>query len=392
MSVDVSRKLFVVLIMLLFARLWNDLTLLQPYVMATTFQPQQQATDDQDLRPVAPNGYLCVFGAKGRLNNLIIQNLVALYMAQHTNRTLLVDHEVASYYDIAHLSIHVAALPNHKWRAAMAMPPNETCPNPVEASPYTIAKQQNVVGRFENYHQQTRHLNLTSVDNNDIWYWLGRPPSSFYHAFFGHLQLQRKYASKVDDFLALQQQLVAAGRRNYHALHLRWLEGHCHGMADDKALCCPTRDAVMDIIQKAGGDASWPLLVASDGQCDAAILQTYNRTNNNNNNNNNSQIIMGYTGPCQGTECAVLDFALCVAAQGVFVGNTASTADLNIAEMRRTTRSKNGLVSIVSRTQRVQQLQASNLSISRHLTPGYWKWWPDCDDMTVQQRNRRPCA
>lgn len=215
-------------------------------------------------------------------------------------------------------------------------------------------------------------------------------------SLFGHLLLQRPYVIKVYEFLLQQPPL--AGRRNYHALHLRWLEGHCRGMADDKALCCPTYTTVMDIIQNAGGNASWPLFVASDGQCDEAILQTYtNNTTatNNTNNNNKSQIIMGYTGPCQGTECAVLDFALCVAAQGVFVGNTASTADLNIAEMRRASSGSQGLVlvSIVSRTQRVQQLQASNASsVSRHLTPGYWKWWPDCEEMTVQQRNRRPCA
>ena len=60
-----------------------------------------------DTRPVAPNGYLCIFGAKGQLNNLILQNLVGIHIAHHLNRTLLMYAEVSKYYDIDRLSLTV---------------------------------------------------------------------------------------------------------------------------------------------------------------------------------------------------------------------------------------------------------------------------------------------
>jgi len=296
-----------------------------------------------DTRPIAPNGYLCVFGTKGRLNNKIVQNLVGLHMARRINRTLLVDPEVSEYYDVDRLSLSVS--PDSPYAAAVPMTNDNECGDPKLISPYDIDRSLNIMGRFDRYGEQTRAVRLASVDNTDVWYWLGRPPEDAYMKFFAGLVPRRSYIDKVDAFLD------GHGLRDgsYNALHLRYFEGRCGDL--DLDLCCPKLDYVNEILVERDGDARAPLFVANDGQCPPDVLGSYTAANDDNNNATNTTIgdaaatdnnagvgsvatiLNGYDGPCTGTECAVLDFELCVRSS-IFVGNLKSSGDQNIREWR----------------------------------------------------------
>jgi len=81
-----------------------------------------------DQRPISPMGFICVHGAKGRLNNLIIQNLVGMHMAFYLNRTLLVDNTVAKYFDIDKLGLESWPLDEYPYKPAIQIH-NISCPN-----------------------------------------------------------------------------------------------------------------------------------------------------------------------------------------------------------------------------------------------------------------------
>mmetsp|Transcript_26432 Transcript_26432/g.55826 ORF Transcript_26432/g.55826 Transcript_26432/m.55826 type:complete len:376 (-) Transcript_26432:1606-2733(-) len=330
-----------------------------------------------DTRPIAPNGYLCVFGAKGRLNNKILHNLVGIYMAHYLNRTFLVDPEVSQYYDIDRLSLTVYA--DSPYRAAMPIEKSDhpTCGNPNQISPYTLTHGLSILERFDEYQSKTKDRTLASVDNNDAWYWLGRPPEEIYGRFFQGLIPRQVYLDKVHAFLEehnLHQTL-------FNSLHLRYFEGKCGNFNTD--LCCPKLEYVQWILIERDGSMMDPLFVANDGQCPQDVLATYTNATDN-------EIIMGYNGPCEGTECAVLDFELCIHAN-VFVGNMKSSGDWNIREWRLARYNTPGWKSVLSREEETLALERRTEYMTRYII-GHWRIQPDCDNVGVRQRNQRPCA
>ena len=183
-------------------------------------EPPSVNVSYNDTRPPAPNGYLCVYGAKGRLNNLILQNLVGLYLAHRVNRTLLVDEEVARYYDIDRLSLMIYAESPHAAAVAISKSEHKACVNPTLLSPYKIDRTLKILERFDQYETQTRGRALAAVDNTDVWYWLGRPPEEIYGKFFRGLVPRRATQDKVHTFL--QKHALLQPVTNFNAVHLRF--------------------------------------------------------------------------------------------------------------------------------------------------------------------------
>ena len=223
----------------------------------------------RDTRPPGPNGYLCIHGAKGRLNNLILQNLVGVHMAHHVNRTLLVDDEVAEYYDVDALSL--GAFPDAPFRVAAPLGgSNVTCPDPKGEYEYSIDRGLTIEGRFEQFEEQAQRRpqpGVAVVDNSDVWYWLGRPPEDVYGRFFRGLVLRDVYRGKVEEFLGRH------GLRDdsFNAVHLRFFEGKCGQF--ETHLCCPKLGHVQELIEEGGGSLLSPLFVANDRQCPVEVLR-----------------------------------------------------------------------------------------------------------------------
>lgn len=343
-----------------------------------------------DTRPVGRNGYLCVWGSKGRLNNKILHNLVGIYMAHRLNRTLLVDDEVSVYYDVDRLSL--TTYPDAGHRVAMSIldsPHGRTCGNPSQVSPYNLNRALMIPERIDQYGAQTSGREVASIDNSDAWYWLGRPPESVYAAFFKGLVPRKVYSDKVDSFLADK----GLGDRAYNALHLRYYEGNCGRY--DADLCCPVLDRVYEILLERGGCILDPIFVANDGQCPPDVLKSYAVDSASNANGTaasmNQAIVMGYDGPCSGTECAVLDFELCVRSSGVFVGNMKSSGDLNIREWRLARYGMEGRTSVLSRDAEMKAWEGKHEYVTRYVM-GHWRWRPDCGAVSPRERGSKPCA
>jgi len=328
-----------------------------------------------DTRPIAPNGYLCIFGSKGRLNNKILHNLVGIYMANYLNRTLLVDPEVSQYYDIDRLSL--TTYPDYPYMAAMPIESSNiaTCGNPNQVSPYTLNHFLNIIERFDEYHEQTRDKQVAAVGNTDAWYWLGRPPEHVYRNFFQGLIPRSVYQDKVTAFL----QMHKLHDNPYNSLHLRYYEGNCGHY--DLDLCCPKLDYVHEILVERDGSIMDPLFIANDGQCPSDIIQSYTNTS--------KRIIMGYNGTCEGTECAVIDFELCIHAE-IFVGNMKSSGDWNIREWRLARYDKMGMTSVLSRSAEVLAMEERTKFMTRYIM-GHWRFRPDCNDIGAKQR-KDPCV
>ncbi|KAL7528138.1 hypothetical protein ACHAWF_002453 [Thalassiosira exigua] len=355
-----------------------------------------------DTRPPSPNGYLCVRGAKGRLNNLVLQNLVAIHMAHRLNRTLLVDAEVSRWYDVDRLSLGLHPNSSYPYRVAVPIKGSGlTCGDPRKVSPYAIDHSLNIPGRYKQYGARTKRAKVASVDNNDIWYWLGRPPEAVYERFFRNLVPRRRYAEKVEFWL--REKGLVTGRteegQTYNAVHLRRFEGNC-GDADVD-LCCPKLDYVQQIIIERGGSVMDPLFVASDRQCPPGVLATYRNVDKNNTANNstaNGPVIYskGYEGACVGVECAVIDFELCVRAGGVFVGNLKSSGDMNIREARLARYGLGhgsevpGTSSVLSRRGEVAAMERKHRYMTRYIV-GHWRFRPDCDKVNPSARGK-PCV
>ena len=331
-----------------------------------------------DTRPIAPNGYLCVFGSKGRLNNKILHNLVGIYMAHHLNRTLLVDPEVSKYYDIDRLSLTTYG--DYPYKAAMPIEssPHSACGNPAQISPYVLNHGLNILERIDGYNTQTMDKTLAAVDNSDAWYWLGRPPEDVYQKFFEGLIPRQVYMKKIDLFLEKHN----IQNEQYNALHLRHYEGNCGNYDTD--LCCPKLDYVHEILVTQNGNINDPLFVANDGQCPTDVLDSYNI-------NTTRKIIMGYNDnePCDGTECAVLDFELCIHAE-IFVGNMKSSGDCNIREWRLARYDKLGMTSVLSRSKEVLAMEGRTKFMTRYIL-GHWRFRPDCNEIGARDRSK-PCV
>ena len=300
-------------------------------------------------------------------------------MAHHLNRTLLVDPEVSKYYDIDILSLstygdtpYLAAMP-----IGSSKYPNP-CPRPQSISPHTINHALTILERIKDYNKQTSGKGeLVSVDNNDVWYWLGRPPEDVYERFFRGLIPKREILEKVNAFMAKHK--IGQEDAPYNALHLRHFEGKCGH--NDKDLCCPLLEHVQGIVVEHGGNILDPLFVANDRQCPELVQVSYT------NATNETDIIMGYDGPCDGTECAVLDFELCIHAD-VFVGNLKSSGDMNIREWRLARYNKVGWTSVLSRQKDAMEMEAKTKYITRYVM-GHWRFRPDCSNT----RDRgKPCV
>mmetsp|Transcript_12833 Transcript_12833/g.29496 ORF Transcript_12833/g.29496 Transcript_12833/m.29496 type:complete len:368 (+) Transcript_12833:126-1229(+) len=327
----------------------------------------------RDERPVGSNGYLCIHGAKGRLNNLILQNLVGVHMAHHINRTLLVDDEVAKYYDVDALSL--STFPNATFRVAMPLSGvNETCYNP--SGRYNINHRLTITERFEEFQEQTQQQHsVAAVDNSDVWYWLGRPPEDVYGRFFRGLILRDVYQRKVEEFLRKHN----LHEDSFNAVHLRFFEGQCGRF--ETYLCCPKLGYVQDLIMESNGSLLSPLFVANDRQCSEEILATYT--------NSTDPVLVGYDGECDGTECAVLDFELCVQSH-TFVGNVKSSGDMNIREWRVARYKKPKYSSIISRDPDILKMENETTHLTRYII-GHWRFRPDCNDVGAGQRGQ-PCV
>ena len=341
---------------------------------ASSRNPDERVMTDE--RPVGSNGYLCIHGAKGRLNNLILQNLVGVHMAHHINRTLLVDEEVAKYYDVDVLSL--STFPNATFKVAMPLSGiNKTCYNPL--GKYSINHVLTITERFEQFQEQTQQQqqqhSVAAVDNSDVWYWLGRPPEDVYGRFFRGLILRDAYQRKVDDFLKKHK----LHEDSFNAVHLRFFEGQCGHF--ETYLCCPKLGYVQELIIESNGSLLSPLFVANDRQCSQEILATYT--------NSTDPVIMGYDEQCDGTECAVLDFELCVQSH-TFVGNIKSSGDMNIREWRVARYKRPKYLSIISRDQDILTREDETTHLTRYII-GHWRFRPDCNDVGAGQRGK-PCV
>mmetsp|Transcript_5096 Transcript_5096/g.8362 ORF Transcript_5096/g.8362 Transcript_5096/m.8362 type:complete len:114 (-) Transcript_5096:105-446(-) len=97
--------------------------------------------------------------------------------------------------------------------------------------------------------------------------------------------------------------------------------------------------------------------------------------------------ILGFNGDCQGSECAVLDFEICVQA-ALFVGTLASTADMNIREMRSERMKLPGSTSILSLKEETWKRE-NETALTRNWIPGAFKWIKDCENV---RKNKFPCV
>jgi len=296
-------------------------------------------------------------------------------MAHHLDRTLLVDPEVSKYYDVDRLSLTTFAESPYMTAMAIEKSNHTSCGNPTQISPYTIDHGLNILERFNDYDTQTAGLSLASVDNNDAWYWLGRPPEEIYGKFFQGLIPRQVYQDKVHAFL---QENNLQGNP-FNAVHLRNFEGKCGNFNTD--LCCPKLGYVQEILKERFGNIMNPLFVANDGQCPQEVLRSYT--------NATDPVIMGYNGPCDGTECAVLDFELCIHAD-VFVGNMKSSGDMNIREWRLARFGKLGMTSVLSREAETLAMEERTMFMTRYIM-GHWRFRPDCNEVGPRQRGQ-PCV
>jgi len=337
--------------------------------------PSSAAQFQLDTRPISPKGLLCIDGHKGRLNNIIVETMVGMNFARHINRTFAVPSEISDIFDMSRLSLSIPDeeyiyKPIVLWNE-VAQDHNMTC----KKSKYTIHKELEVTGRFEAIDETTKDLSLLSVHNNDIWYWLGRPPESFYSKFFNGLAPNTIIQLKVQTFLSQ----TFGPDQLFNSVHLRWLEGVCPQTAESKELCCPDINTTNQILISRGADVSLPMFVASDGQCPQNILSGYEQNN----------ATVGYSDQCEGNECAIIDFEITVWSQ-YFLGNLASSGDLNIREWRFSRAEFPGPTSILS---------LKNSTVARENATAltrYWAfhngWISDCSDLSARKRRGRVCA
>lgn len=325
-----------------------------------------------DTRPVAKKGYICVDKTQGRLNNIIIQLLVILNVGQTINRTVLVTENMASafeFYDFDHFNL----------KFQQTKSPSTFLPMLVDRS---IDKCYNGTGipkggssiskRIQQFDRKTLGEKVAIVGGKSSWYFLGRPKPPFYADFFSALWPTKAISIKVDQFL----QNTFQGKP-FVAVHLRNLEGACTGMTESLELCCPTRDTVMGILQRKGVSLEIPIFVANDKQCPDSVINGYKSKGD----------VLGFNRDCEGSECAVLDFEICVQAT-LFVGTLASTADMNIREMRTERRKLPGSTSILSLKEETWKKENAT-ALTRNWIPGAFKWIKDCENA---KKNRFPCV
>ena len=170
-------------------------------------------------------------------------------------------------------------------------------------------------------------------------------------------------------------------QNEYNAHHLRFYEGNCGNGNYDTDLCCPKLGYVQEVLIERDASIIDPLFVANDRQCPENVIRSYT--------NATDTVIMGYSGSCEGTECAVLDFELCVRSN-VFVGNLKSSGDMNIREWRLARFNKTGRASVLSRHKDVVDLEKKCKYLTRYIV-GHFKFRPDCNAVGGRQRNQ-PCV
>lgn len=262
------------------------------------------------ILPRGPKGYLCTHGAAGRLNNIIIHERKALYLAWALNRTLVASQEWSNYYDVGRLSNALSE------EFVMVVPYDRSlCPS---RDVLTIGEQ---VNRIED-NQQDQLSELVKVIGNrryvtvsgwDFFYKYPDPPNYFTETIMRNLYIRPDLEKVVDNFL--QQSF---GKRGFIGVHLRDLEGGC---SSEK--CNPTFRDALERIQKGIPKEFWalPIFLASDHQR-MEIERTYK----------NKAIV--FMGECKGTACAVIDFEV-LARSSYFIGTTQSTVDVNVDLWRR---------------------------------------------------------
>jgi hypothetical protein len=229
-----------------------------------------------------------------------------------------------------------------------------------------------IAKRIHDFDQQTLGDPVATLGKKSSWYFLGRPKAPFYVDFFSVLQPTKAIANKVDDFIKRTFQ-----GRPFVAVHLRNLEGACKGMTESLELCCPTRDTVVKILQGKGMSPHMPIFVANDRQCPEQVIEEYREKGD----------ILSFSGECEHSECSVLDFEICVRA-ALFVGTLASTADMNIREMRTERMKLPGGTSVLSLNENT--LQKENVTaLTRNWIPGAFKWIRDCE---MTRKNKFPCV
>lgn len=333
-------------------------------------------------------------------------------MASYLNRTLLVHEGFSAFYDINKLGL--ATLPptltatssdptngldvQYPYRPLLTVEEasafryrkenitysGHSCPQSFLVNVDGGMKELTVPGRFRSIDEQTADWPVVTVSNNDIWYWLGRPPEHFYARYFGGLVPKTEFNSIANAFIEneLHTNYFDNPSREFTAVHLRFLEGHCEGLADDISLCCPSLNTVLSIMKSRNVSLGVPMFVASDGQCAEDIVKDYRSFG----------AIMGISHipgkyPCEGTECAVLDFELC-SRSTFFVGLLGSTAAMNIRECR-TARGHAGNTSVLSLKE--STVKKENWTAMTRYYLGHNGWGSDCENLDPFKRRSRPC-
>jgi hypothetical protein len=325
----------------------------------------------RDMRPIAKKGLLCVDQTQGRLNNIIIQLLVMLHMGMAINRTVLITGNMASAfesYDFEHFNLNFQlGQERSSFKPFLVDPRIRECYNGTATS----SGGMSIANRIRQFDQKTLLEPVATLAKKSSWYFLGRPKPPFYVDFFSVLQPTKAIGNKVDDFIKRTFQ-----GKPFVAVHLRNLEGACKGMTESLELCCPTRDTVVKILHGKGMSSHMPIFVANDRQCPDQVIEEYRKHGD----------ILGFSGECEHSECPVLDFEICIHA-ALFVGTLASTADMNIREMRTERMKLPGGASVLSLKE--QTLRNENVTaLTRNWIPGAFRWIRDCE----KRKNKFPCV
>lgn len=270
----------------------------------------------ENTKEISPFGVICTHGAAGRLNNIIIHERSALYIAWMLNKTLVASPEITNYYDIDKMGIEM--FPEVPFK--MIVPYDQSLCD--ESIIWTIG--DNIKRDETNQLQQLINIiqdkTKATVSGWDLFYKYPPPPGYFAESFMGHFHVRPDINQIVDEYIK-----EFFGNQPFVAVHLRDLEGGCKS---DK--CNPTYGRTRQIMAEhlPSQYHNLPIFVASDRQRPEIEATYHNRA-------------MFFNKPCVATGCAVIDFEIC-SRSNMFIGTSESTSDTDIALWRKS-RQVNGI-------------------------------------------------
>mmetsp|Transcript_8371 Transcript_8371/g.10046 ORF Transcript_8371/g.10046 Transcript_8371/m.10046 type:complete len:511 (-) Transcript_8371:425-1957(-) len=289
------------------------------------------------------DGYLCMRGFWGRLNNKVQEMYNALWIAHELNRTLIVEREISRYFDIKrwqdifpHVKYRVAVPGRGEFRhmckgsnAIYIAGPNDHRNKML----HTRSGRQALKKELRKNKNKFVAIAATTV------FYLMETDHAFLRAFFANLYPSANIRLKVDEYINR-----TFGTRPYMAVHLRSLEGSCTGRMSRANLsdevCSPSKKMTTKMLQaiQANSENVSPdfsstflsnIYVASDHQKKDRMI-TYKPKGH------------FFDGECSSRECAMIDFEI-AARSDFFIGTFASSATRTIARLREYRRIRPGI-------------------------------------------------